>query len=100
MQEQRRQQGERDRVTPVERPVETIEGAVEREREDAEEGDAQPEEMQRRLIARTADPDRRADQQSEEANCGEDEVQRIAPWRRRAVPSIPRRQARRSAVRL
>ena len=76
MQEQRRQHRLGDRITPVEGPVEAIERAVERKRERAEEGDAQPEEMQRRLIVRPAQPDPGADQQREEADRRQDEVHR------------------------
>jgi len=83
VQQQRRQQRERDRVTPVERPVKAIERAVEREREDAEERDAQPEEMQRRLIARPAQAHRAADQKREEADCREHEIDRAAARRGR-----------------
>ena len=83
MEQQRRQQREGDRVTPVERPVEAIERAVEREREDAEERDAEPEEMERRLIARTPQAHRGADQQREQADRGEHEIHRVAARRRR-----------------
>src|SRR6185295_1999666 len=58
--------------------AEAIERAVEREREDPEEGNAQPEEMQRRLIARTAQADRGADEEREEADCGKHEIERAA----------------------
>src|SRR5260370_1441418 len=63
MQEQRRKQREGDRVTPVEHPVQAIERATEGEAEDTEECDAEPEEVQRRLIVRAAKPNRRANQQ-------------------------------------
>src|SRR6185503_8312124 len=52
VEEQRRQQQHRHRVAPEEHPVETIEPAAEREGEDPEEGDREPEEMQRRRVAR------------------------------------------------
>src|SRR5262245_64680332 len=48
VQKERRQRQHRDRIRPVENPVEAIEAAAEGEREHAEEGDAQPEKMQRR----------------------------------------------------
>ena len=51
VEEQRRQQQQRDDVGPVKHPVHAVEPAAERERQDAEEGDRQPEEVQRRLIA-------------------------------------------------
>src|SRR5258708_36380009 len=83
MEQERREQRERDRVTPVERPVEAVERAVEREGEDAEERDAQPEEMESRLIARTPQAHRRADQQREDPDRGEHEVHRVAARCRR-----------------
>ena len=83
VQQERRQEREGDGVAPVEDPVETIEGTVEREREDAEERDAEPEEMQRRLIARAAQPHRRAHHQREEPHRGEHEIHRAAARRRR-----------------
>ena len=76
MEEQRRQHRLRDGVTPVERPVEAIERAVERKRERAEERDAQPEEVQRRLIVGPPQPNPRADEQREQADGGQDEVHR------------------------
>src|SRR6185503_7210523 len=76
MQEQRRQREDRDRVGPVEDPVQAIETAAEREREDAEEGDGKPEEMQRRRIARAAQSHGGADQQRERSDRGEHEVER------------------------
>ena len=76
MQQQRRQQRHRHRVTPIERPVKAIEGAVEREGERAEERDAEPEEMQGRLIARPPQADRRADQQRKQTDCRQDEIHR------------------------
>ncbi len=85
VQQQRRQQRHRDRVTPVENPVEAIERADERERECAEERDAEPEEMQRRLIVGTTQPHRRAHQQRKEAHGREDEVHRAAARRGREL---------------
>ena len=57
MQEQGRQQELRRQVTPVEHPVERIQTSGEREREHAEERHRQPEEMERRLVVRTSQPD-------------------------------------------
>jgi hypothetical protein len=71
MQEQRRQHQHRDRVAPVEDPVDPIETAAEREREQAEERDRQPEEMQRRLIGGPPRPHRGADEQREDADSRE-----------------------------
>jgi hypothetical protein len=83
VQEQGRQQSERDGVTPVERPVETIERPVEREGEDAEKCDAQPEKMERRLIARTPQTNGGSDQQREEADRRQHEIHRVSAGRRR-----------------
>src|ERR1051326_1132675 len=70
-------------VAPVENPVETIERTGEREGEDAEERDADPEEMQRRLITRTTQPHRAADEQRKHAEGGEQVVHRARARRRR-----------------
>ena len=74
VQEQRRQHHDGDRVSPVEDPVHPIESAAEREREQAEEGHRQPEEMQRCLIGGPTSAHRRADQQRENPDRGEDVV--------------------------
>ncbi len=74
VQEERRQRENRDRVGPVEHPVEAIETAAEGEGEHAEEGDREPEEMQRRRIARAPQPNRAAHEQREDADRGEHEV--------------------------
>ena len=97
VQEQRREQRHRDRIAPVEHPVEPIERAVERERERAEERDAQPEEMQRRLIARTPHAHGRADEQREEAHAREHEIHR-ARLRRRRERHLERLRATRAAA--
>ena len=81
MQEQRREQQRRDRVGPVEIPVEPIEPA-ERERQRSEKCEAQPEEVKRRRIVRTANPDRRADEQREDADARQDEIERGIAARR------------------
>ena len=78
VQEQRRQHQHRHDVAPVEDPIERVEPAAEREGEHAEEGDAQPEEVQRRLMIRAAQPDRRADEQREDADRRQREVERAA----------------------
>ena len=70
-------------VGPVEHPVEPIEPAAEREREHAEERDGQPEEVQRRRIARPPQPHGAADEQREDADRGEHEVQRAGASRNR-----------------
>ena len=90
VQEERRQQQDRDRVRPVEDPVEPIEPAVEREGEGAEEREAQPEEVQRRLVARTAKPHRRADDQREDADGREHVVERGVPARQRGERDLAR----------
>jgi hypothetical protein len=59
MEEERRQQQDGDDVAPVEDPIELVEAAAEREREDAEEDDRQPEEVQRRGVARPAPASRK-----------------------------------------
>src|SRR5262245_56916002 len=78
MQKERRQREHRDRVGPLEDPVEAIEPTAERKREHAEECDCEPEEVQRRRVARPPQPDGAADKQSEDPDTGKDEVQR--PW--------------------
>jgi hypothetical protein len=75
VQEERRQRQDRHFVRPEEHPVQPIEAAAEREREDAEEGDRQPQEVQRGRIARPAQPHRAADEQREGADAGEQEIQ-------------------------
>ena len=75
MEEERRQREDGNLVGPEEHPVEAIEPAAEREGEHAEEGDRQPQEVQRRRIARAPQPDGAADQQGEGADAGEQEVE-------------------------
>jgi hypothetical protein len=79
VQQQRRQQGLRHGVSPVEHPVEAIERPVEREGEGAEEGDAQPEEMQSRLIVRPLQAHRCADEQCEQPDGRQHVIHRAAP---------------------
>jgi hypothetical protein len=76
VQEEWRQHEHRNRIRPVEHPIEAIEPAAEREGEDTEEGHRQPEEMERRGIAGTAQPHGAADQQRKDADSGKQEVQR------------------------
>jgi hypothetical protein len=57
VQDERRQREDGDFIRPVEQPIETGKRAVEREGERSEQRDAQPEEMERRLIARASEPD-------------------------------------------
>ena len=76
MQQQRRERRHRNRVTPVEDPVQPVERAVERKCERAEERDAQPEEMQRRLIGRPPQANRGADEKREEADGRQHEIHR------------------------
>ena len=68
MKEQRRQQEQSHDVRPVEGPVHLVEPAAEGERQHAEERHAQPEEVQRGLVAGPPGPDRRADEQGEDAD--------------------------------
>ena len=75
VQEQGRQHEQGDDVGPVERPVDLVEPAAERERQHAEERDRQPEEVQGRLVERSPDADRRAHQQREEADRGQEVVE-------------------------
>ena len=82
MQQQRRQQRHRHGISPVEHPVEPIERADERKREGAEERHAQPEEMQRGLIARPAEAHERAHEQGEQPDAREHEVHRARGRRR------------------
>ncbi len=83
VQEQRRQQQQGDDVGPVEHPVEPVEPPGEREGEDAEEGDAQPEEVERGLVRRAADAHRAADEEREDGHRREHEVQRAVALRHR-----------------
>ena len=75
--EERRQEQHRHDVAPVEHPVEQIEPAAERERQHAEERDAQPEEVQRRLILRPAQPHAGADEQREQPDARERQIQPV-----------------------
>ena len=79
--EEGRQHQERNGIAPEEHPVQQIEAAAVRERERAEERDRQPEEVQRRLILRPAQPDRRADHQREETDAREGQIQPMRPGR-------------------
>ena len=83
MQQQRRQRRHRNRVTPVEDPVQPVERAVERKRERAEERDAQPEEMERRLVGRPPQANRGADEKREQADGRQHEVHRPRRGERR-----------------
>ena len=76
VQEQRREQRHRQRVTPVEHPVQPIERPVERERKGAEERHAQPEEMQRGLVAGPPQTNPGAHKQREDPNTRKNEVHR------------------------
>ena len=75
VQQQRRQQQHRSRVGPVEHPVEEIQAPAEREHRPAEERARQPEEVQRRRLVRPAQPDRRPDQEREQADRREEVVE-------------------------
>ena len=88
MQKERRQQQDRHDVAPIEDPVEAIEPAAEGEREHAEERDGEPEEVQRRLVARTPKAHDAADQQREDANAREQEIQRARSARHRRDPDV------------
>ena len=83
VQEERRQHQQRDDVAPVEDPVDAIQPAAEREGEQAEERHRQPEEVQRRLIVRTSRANRRADQQREDADAGEQVIEEAGAVRDR-----------------
>src|SRR5262245_36423982 len=78
MQQERWHERHRHGVTPEEYPVESIERSVERERERPEEGDAQPEEMKRRLIAGTTQAHGTADEQGHQPHGRQHEVHRAA----------------------
>ena len=83
MQEERRQHDHRNRVAPIEHPVDTIEPAAEREGEQTEERDRQPEEMQRGLIGGPARAHGRADEQREDADRGQHVVVKARAARHR-----------------
>jgi hypothetical protein len=88
VQEERRQYKHRDRIRPVEEPVETIEASAEGERENPEERDAEPEKMQRRGITRPAESDGRADEQRENADRGEEVIENTRTARNRRDPKF------------
>ena len=83
MQEERRQHQHGHHVAPVEDPVESVQPAAEREGEHAEERDAQPEEVQRRLMLGPPQPDRGANQQRKDADRCQREVQHPRSGRNR-----------------
>ena len=70
--QQRSGERRRHRVSLMKRPVKTAWTAVEREGDPRR--DAEPEEMQRRLIARAPQPHPRADQENEQPDRGEHEI--------------------------
>ena len=72
--EERGQQQDGHFVRPEEDPVETVVATGVRECEHAEERNGQPEEMERCPMPRTLDPDRRADEQTEQSNRCKHEV--------------------------
>ena len=88
MKEHGRQGQNRDDVRPVEHPVEPVEPPAEREGEHAEERDGEPEEMQRRGIARPPQPDRAAHQQRENPDRGQHEVERAGTRRHRSDTNV------------
>ena len=96
MQQQRRQQRERDRVAPVEDAIERVERTGKREREDAEERDADPEEVQRRLIARAPQAHGAADEQREQPDGSEHVIHRARARRRRQrdIERLPRSETK------
>src|SRR5712664_3175469 len=65
--------------------AEPIEGAVEVEREDAEKRDAEPEEVQRRLISRTSQAHGCADEERDETHRRQRRVHAGATRRRREI---------------
>ena len=81
MQEQRRQHQHRHHIGPIEDPIERVEPAAEGEGQHAEKGDAQPEEVQGGLMLRPPQPDRRADQQRENADRRQREIDAAEPGR-------------------
>ena len=83
MDDERRQQQRAHHVRPVDDPVERVEAAAERKRQHAEEGNGQPEEVERRLIVRTAEADAGADEQRKNADRGEDVIQAAGAGRDR-----------------
>jgi hypothetical protein len=62
VQEERWKREDRNRVGPVEHPIQSIEPAAEREAQHSEERDRDPEKVQRGRVARPAHPDRATDQ--------------------------------------
>jgi hypothetical protein len=83
MHEQRRQDQRGHRVRPVEDFVEGIEATAERVRKHAEKRDRQPEEVHRRLVGRSPEADRRADQQREDRHRREQVIEHAAALRNR-----------------
>jgi hypothetical protein len=77
VQEQRRQHQPCDEIGPVEEVVEPVVASAGGESKDTEERDSEPEEMQRRLIVRPAEPDRRADNNGQDPDKCERVVQRL-----------------------
>jgi hypothetical protein len=88
VEEQGRQRENRNDVRPVEHPVQPVEPSAERKGEHAEERNREPEEVKRRGIAWTPQPDRTADEQCEDANRRQDEVQRTGTRRHRSHTHI------------
>ena len=75
VQEHRRQGEQRHHVGPVEQPVEPVEPSGKRKREHAEERHRQPEQVERRLVARPAQADPGADHQREDPDRRQDEIE-------------------------
>ena len=76
MHEERGQQQGGHLVGPEEDPIEAVVPAGVREREDTEERDGQPEEMQCRLMSGPLDTDGRTDEQSEQTDRREQKIGR------------------------
>ena len=75
MDDERRQQKRAHNVRPVDDPIERVEAAAERKRQHAEEGNGQPEEVERGLVVRTAEADPGAHEQRKNTDRGEDVIQ-------------------------
>ena len=88
MQEHGRQGKQRHHVGPVEDPVEPVEPARKREGEDAEERHRQPEQVQRRLVARPAQAYPCPDHEREDPDRGEDEIEEAVALRDRREPDL------------
>ena len=83
MQEQGRQQRQRDNIGPVEGPVDAVEAPAERKRQDAEERHAQPEEVQGGLVVGSAGTHHSTDEEREDADARQQVVEEARTIRQR-----------------